>query len=277
MPRTTLDIDAMTTLLHNTADELVRPRFRALDQADILHKETAGDPHDIVTIVDREVEARLTAHLHAIDPDATVIGEEAVHADPDLLSRLESSGTVWLIDPIDGTKNFARGNTGFGMMLARTVAGVTTAAWMYLPERHETYVAELGGGLFLNGSRVKTPLVAPTAMPRGTVHTRYIPAAMTARIAESGRDRYTPLPDVGAAAVTYAEILGGQRDFDVFYRLLPWDFAPGALLLHEGGGTIAHVNGVPYSPRSTSQLTIVAASPDIAAEVSTWLLMSVVD
>lgn len=271
MRHTSIDIDDITTLLRETADELVLPRFRALGAHEILRKETAGDPDDIVTVVDRDVEERLAARLRQEDPGAVVVGEEAVYARPELLDELSRRTSIWLIDPIDGTKNFARGSTGFGIMLARLVDGEAQAAWIVLPARGEVFVAERGSGAFRNGSRITRPEVATPGRPRGTVHTRYLPAALATRVVAAARDRYAPLPDSGASAVTYTEILLGLRDFDVYYRLLPWDHVPGVLLLREGGGEAAHVDGQPYTTRSSNQLTVVAGAPAIARDVGQWL------
>ena len=86
---------------------LVLPRFANLAEGDVQAKASADDPEDIVTIVDREVETELTRTLAALAPPATVVGEESVHERPELLDLMASDEPLWVIDPIDGTKNFA--------------------------------------------------------------------------------------------------------------------------------------------------------------------------
>lgn len=264
-------MDRVTALLREVADELVLPRFRMLRDDEIERKVTAGDPDDIVTIVDQQVEGRVTAALRGIDRGAYVVGEEAVHRYPELLEHLSSDEPVWLIDPIDGTKNFARGLDGFGIMVARVLDGQTQAAWVFLPARQQMFVAETGSGTFLNGARLVVPRIADDVPPRGTVHTRYMPASLAASVRAAGRTRHMPLADTGASAVEYTDILRGVRDFGVYYRLLPWDHTAGALILTEGGGRVVHLDGHAYSARSSHQLTVVAASGEIANEVRSWL------
>lgn len=93
-------------------------------------------PGELVTVADREAEAWLTPRLAALVPGSRVVGEEAVEADPSLLEGLEG-GVAWLLDPVDGTSNFARGEARFAMMAALLRDGEALAAWMRLwPGEH---------------------------------------------------------------------------------------------------------------------------------------------
>ncbi|RPI50803.1 MAG: hypothetical protein EHM55_20465, partial [Acidobacteria bacterium] len=105
-------------VVQNVITSVVLPSFRALRPEDIQLKDTPGDPEDLVTIVDKAAERLLVEQLGDVVPGAAFIGEEAVSENPALLSALSSPAPVWLIDPIDGTKNFVRGNADFGVMLA---------------------------------------------------------------------------------------------------------------------------------------------------------------
>src|SRR4029077_18012970 len=131
--------------------------FCRLSGDDVEDKATPGDPKDLVTIVDREVETHLSKALSAFTPLAAVIGEEAAHRRPELLRLLASDQPLWVIDPIDGTKNFVAGDNGFGIMVAHVVKGSARAAWLILPARSQTFVAEAGSGSFLNGKRIRVP------------------------------------------------------------------------------------------------------------------------
>ena len=86
------------------------PSFRSLRPEDIHSKDTPGDPDDLVTIVDRAAERYLIDALSEVIPGAAFIGEEAASDDPALIDALSTRAPAWLIDPIDGTKNFAHGN-----------------------------------------------------------------------------------------------------------------------------------------------------------------------
>jgi fructose-1,6-bisphosphatase/inositol monophosphatase family enzyme len=265
-----LDVDVVSALVMDVVHGVILPRFRSLDPGDVEQKSSPADPDDVVTIVDRQAEQALTRALRAIAPEAAVIGEEAAHADPGMLDLLARDHPVWVLDPIDGTRNFVAGHDSFGIMLAYISQGVTRAAWVCLPARSELYVAELGGGAYCNGTRVSIPSDSTPEVPNGTVHTRFMPSQIRSTIAQCA-GRFVAQHDAHSAAVEYAEILRGRRDFAVYYRLLPWDHAAPGLMVAEGGGWSGHLDGTPYSPRSSDQVTIVASSRGLAQRISGWM------
>src|SRR6218665_3060907 len=118
----------VSALMLGVSVSVVMPRFRGLAAQDIAEK----SPGEIVTSVDLEAERRLTDGLAALCPSARIVGEEAVAQDPGLLDRV-GEGLVWLIDPLDGTGNYAAGRTPFGMMIALVEDGVPQAGWIYDP------------------------------------------------------------------------------------------------------------------------------------------------
>lgn len=267
-----IDIQAVAECIEEAARTLVLPRFARLSAGDVESKQTSGDADDIVTIVDREVEAHLSTALNALDPTANVIGEEAAHRRPELLGLLAGDRPLWIIDPIDGTKNFVRGDDAFGVMVAYVAAGRTEAAWIVLPARRQTFVAQVGGGAFVNGKQIRVPSVQNDRLLRGAALTRYMPGNLGDQVTQALYPRIETRPPSGCAAIEYTDILEGHRDFVVYYRLLPWDHAAPALMLTEAGGFARHISGRSYSPRSESQLTIVARDADAADRLRTWLL-----
>jgi fructose-1,6-bisphosphatase/inositol monophosphatase family enzyme len=264
------DVDKVSDLVLEVARTVVLPRFGGLEPADVERKSSQTDPDDIVTIVDRQVEAALTHALREAAPETAMIGEEAVHGDPRILDRLASDKPVWLLDPIDGTRNFVAGDDGFGIMLAYVSHGVTRAAWVCLPARSEMFVAELGSGVLRNGVPTRIPSESIPNMPRGAFHTRYMPPRVRAATVHSA-GRFVAQTDARSAAIEYTDILCGQRDFAIYYRLLPWDHAAPGLIVSEGGGWSGHLDGTPYSPRSSDQMTVVASSRELAEQISNWL------
>jgi fructose-1,6-bisphosphatase/inositol monophosphatase family enzyme len=155
-------------------------------------------------------------------------------------------------------------------MLAWVVGGQTRAGWIVLPARQQTFVTEAGGGVLLNGARISIPSRAADGLPRGAVLLRYMPDNLRGTVTRAARGRYQVIPDSGCAAVDYTDILKGERDFAVYYRLMPWDHAAPALMIAEAGGSVHHVDGAPYSPRSENQLTIVARDADVSRHVRGW-------
>lgn len=271
MNRTWPNIAAVTNLVEDIAQAAILPRFRRLCREDVAHKSNAADPDDIVTVVDRDVEKRLTSALKALVPSVPVIGEEAAHARPELLNLRVSDGPFWLLDPIDGTRNFARGDDAFGITLAWVEAGHAQAAWILLPARGQTFVAEAGSGAFLNGMRTKVPPPSIGGLPRGALLVRYMPDALGETVTQAMRGHFHAVRPSGCAAVEYTDILMGKTDFAVYYRLLPWDHAAPALILVEGGGRVEHLDGTPYSARSENQVTVVARDADVSGQVRHYL------
>lgn len=256
-------VDEVTALLEEVSRTIVLPRFRQLAAHEIIVKATEHDPQDLVTIVDREVERHVSAALAALEPSVPVIGEEAAHESPALLDLLMGDAPVWVLDPIDGTKNFAGGSDAFGIMLAYVAGGHARAAWIVMPARGETFVALAGRGAFRDGVRLTVDATRSHEPPRGAVMTRFMPESLGATVRDATA-RVDELAPSGSAAVEYTDVIAGRRDFIIYYRLLPWDHAAPALVLTEAGGHVMHLDGSRYTARSPHQVTAVARNGDLA-------------
>ena len=262
-------IQQVGAIVADVVSAVVMPSFRSLRPEDIHAKDTPGDPDDLVTIADKAAERYLIDALGDLVPGAAFIGEEAVSDNPSLLAALSGPGPAWLIDPIDGTKNFARGHPDFGVMLALVEAGRTRASWMSVPAAQPsayTVVARSGAGTLVNGT-LAGPARAMAALPRGSIHTRMMPPATARDVLVKLRGRYDPRPSTGSAATEYSAVIRGDKDFVIYYRLLPWDHAPGALAIAEAGGAALHLSGESYTPLSPNQVTIFAASLELAETI----------
>jgi fructose-1,6-bisphosphatase/inositol monophosphatase family enzyme len=108
------------------AADIIMPRFQSLQEGEIDEK----DGGELVTIADIETEKWLTARLPDLLPGSVVVGEEAVFADKDLFSRLAGEDPVWVIDPIDGTWNFAHGRETFAILIALVYRGDVISGWV---------------------------------------------------------------------------------------------------------------------------------------------------
>jgi fructose-1,6-bisphosphatase/inositol monophosphatase family enzyme len=267
-------IERVSTIVRDVVSTVVMPSFRSLRPEDIHPKDNPSDPDDLVTVVDKVAERYLIAALHDLVPGAAFIGEEAACEQPALLSALSASAPAWLIDPIDGTKNFARGHADFGVMLALVERGRARASWMAVPAAQPAgylVVSERGRGTRIDGAPI-APSRTISSMARGTIHTRMMPADLARDVLDRLRGRYEPRPSTGSAATEYSAIIRGGKDFVIYYRLLPWDHVPGALAITESGGAGLHVSGDPYVPLSPNQVTIFAASPELAETIRSWLM-----
>jgi fructose-1,6-bisphosphatase/inositol monophosphatase family enzyme len=260
-------IEQVSDLLREVAAEVVMPRFRKLAEAEVRVK----SPGEEVTIADEEAERLLTAGLSALLSGSRVIGEEAVSAQPALLQGL-GEGTVFVVDPVDGTANFVKGSPCFSMMVALLRAGEPIASWMLSPATDTLHVAERGAGAWVDGERVRVGQSPQWTGLRGGVLTRFLPAELTARIKVNGRDLAAILPGMHCAGEEYPAIVRGEQHFVVFWRGLPWDHAPGTLFLEEAGGRAARFDGSPYKPAEQGFGILAAQTPELWSELQRRLL-----
>jgi len=228
-----IDSDKIVALLRRVAAEQVMPAWRHLGKNDIGYK--AGD--EPVTVADHASELALSAGLRELLPGSMVVGEEGVANDPTRLALLAGDDWVWIVDPIDGTRNFAAGRPHFAVMIALARGGVTEGAWIYAPALESLGVAERGEGACLQGTACHIELTArPASELRGTLHAGQFAPRDLAQKMSRRRDRVVALRSMGSAGIEYLRLLDGEMDFSFFSKLKPWDHAPGCLLLSEAGG-----------------------------------------
>ncbi len=239
----------------------IEPWFTALSSEEVHEKA----PGEVVTVADREGERLLTRRLEDLLPGVPVVGEEACSLDGSLVRALEGD-RAWLVDPLDGTSNFVAGSADWAVMVALVEHGAPVASWIWQPSAARMYVAEQGSGATCNGSllrRRSAEHVLPRRL-RGTVLTRYLDPP-TAAAVDRNREAFGPLSGGhGCAGIDYPLLAEGGIDFLLFWRTLPWDHAPGALLVQEAGATVRRLDGSPYLPTQTT-LGLLSA-----ADAATW-------
>lgn len=226
---------AVQALIREVAAEHILPRFRSLTSEQIEEKSKG----DFVTIADQQAEAALTPRLRDLLPGSLVIGEEAAAADGALLARAGEAGPQWIVDPIDGTSLFVAGDDGFAVMVALVNSGEVRASWIYFPARDDLFAAERGGGAFrVTTAGEKRLSCAPTVQPgaaRICLYTSHFPEGSEAKI-EALAATYGIRNQHACSAQEYTKIATGQSELALFHRMLPWDHAPGSLILSEAGG-----------------------------------------
>jgi len=243
-------------IMRDASDRAIAPRYRALEGHEIIEK--AAD--DVVTVADRESEAILTERLSRLLPEARVVGEEAVHADPSIMERLRD-GLCWIVDPLDGTNNFAAGKPPFGVLVALSDGGDTVGGWILDSLSGRFCHAVRGRGAWVDGDRVEARS-SGAERPIAALSTIF----MTDDQREAVRTRIAPhytLTDIPrCAAEQYPRLALGQNDVSVFQRTLPWDHAAGVLFLNEAGGRAARPDGSEYRPDEFDRTGLLgAASP----------------
>jgi fructose-1,6-bisphosphatase/inositol monophosphatase family enzyme len=257
-----VDIEAVGRLIREVAAEEIMPRYARLAVGEVREK----GPGDLVTVADEAAEHRLTPALAALLPGSLVVGEEAAAADPTVIRRLDGHAPVWVIDPIDGTANFAETKGDFGVMVSLVQKNRTLAAWIYDPRHGRMATAERGAGAWLDGERLR--VAAPPADPAelsGALLAGFYGDPELGKRVQRRRDRVRPVKSLRCAAAEYVRLASGKMDFLLFSKLMPWDHAAGVLLHGEAGGYNGYVDGGHYLPTRLQAPALMLAPDD-----ATW-------
>lgn len=256
MPTALIATSVTTSVLSAMADAAaaeIMPRWRALTADEVR---TKSADWDLVTDADVLAEQRLTVALSAI-LDIPVVGEEATATDPELVNLVAASDACWLVDPVDGTRNFVQGREDFACMVALVSHGRTVGAWITYPAVGREMHGAAGEGTFLDGVQVMAPAPTNPHSLRGAIGARAFiadPEAIRARAGTLG-----PAGDIRfCAGWDYLDIVEGTKDYVLFSRTLPWDHAPGSLLVQEAGMASARFDGSEYLPGDTAQGLLTA-------------------
>lgn len=258
--------DAVTALMRDVAARIVMPRFRQLEPSEIIEKA----PDDLVTIADRESEDALGEGLTAILPGSRIVGEEACAADPALVETI-GDGAVWIVDPIDGTHNFASGTSPFAIMIALAQDGGTQGAWIFDPVTGRLCHAHKGHGASIDGEAV-TARGSGAALPVAGLSFTYLPKDMAADMEARAANKLDCVPIPRCAGEQYPRIVLGVNDISMFWRTYAWDHAPGALFVTEAGGRVARFDGTDYAPTQSGTGMIAAATPELWEQAAQILL-----
>jgi fructose-1,6-bisphosphatase/inositol monophosphatase family enzyme len=253
----------VAALLRLATRQEILPRFRRLAAGAIR---TKSGPLDLVTDADEAAERVITAGLEQMFPGCVVVGEEATAADPSVLHRLADAELAFVVDPVDGTANFAAGLPLFGCMAAAIRRGEVVAAWIHDPLGDDTAMALRGQGAWIEteaGHRTDLRVAAPVPVGRmvAAVSWGFLPEPLKSRVT-SRLPRLAATMGLRCAAHEYRMAAGGHAHALLYNKMLPWDHAPGWLLHREAGGYSARFDGAPYSPLVHMGGLIVAPDRD---------------
>ncbi|PSM43073.1 inositol monophosphatase [Streptomyces dioscori] len=253
-------------LAHRTADveQAVReaaateimPRFRQLAAHEVDQK---SGPHDLVTDADRKAEEYLTGVLGKLLPGSVVVGEEAVHANPASYEALQGEAPVWIVDPVDGTRQFVHGDPGFCTLVALAQRGVVLASWTYAPVRDQLATAVRGRGALLDGERLLAGAPDPGRdLEVATSHPDYTTDDQKRALLGLRTQGVSPRP-CGSAGLEYLAVARGELDAVAFSWEAAWDHAAGLLLVEEAGGAHLTLTGEPFRITGGNTLPFTAA------------------
>ena len=201
-----------------------------------LNIEEKGRRADLVTQADRASERLIVERLRAQYPSATILGEEGGE-------RKGTSQERWIVDPLDGTTNFAHGYPLFCVSIAYEREGEVRAGVVYAPMMNEVFAAERGGGARCNEQPVRVSAIE--TVDAAMLCTGFKPSDYDRNgkhFARASRHAQAVRRD-GSAALDLAYVARGR--FDAFWEfdLAPWDMAAGALLVREAGGSVTAAEG----------------------------------
>lgn len=251
MPITDSQSDALIEAVREVAAAEILPRFRNLG-SDEIDAKSAFD--DIVTVADRAAEEALTVRFRSILPGAAIVGEEATSADASVLDRV-AQGRVLIVDPIDGTWNYAHGIANYGVIVALIEHAEIVWGLLYDPSFDDWIVAHRGQGAWFvrNGKRRRLSVSqkgTPFDRLRGNVGAYMFPPAQNTALAATG-SLFRRASSMGASLHEYRLMALGGSDFCLNGLLNVWDHAAGVLILEEAGGVSRLLDGRDYEPTMT--------------------------
>ncbi len=197
-------------------------------------------PGDFVSMADRKAEASIKKDLMTARPAYGWLGEETGE------EKGADATRRWLVDPLDGTTNFLRAIPHWAVSIALEHKGELIAGVIYDPAKQDLFVAEKGGGAWLNDRRIR---VAPTRdLSRALLGTG-VPFGAKNTLPQTLRELTRLMPQtagvrrMGSAALDLAYVAAGRLDFFWERELHAWDIAAGLLLVREAGGVVADISG----------------------------------
>lgn len=238
-------------------------RFQQYRFTSVLDVSLKGDK-DLVTEVDRESERLIVGHLLGSFPDHSIVAEEGEYPQGDAPFR-------WIIDPLDGTTNYAHGFPWFCVSIGLESAGELVAGVIYNPLHDELFTATRGGGAFLNGQRLHVSTRSPlqnTLLGTGFPYDCASDPANNFDNFIAFQKAARGIRRAGAAALDLAHVSAGRLDGFWELKLKPWDVAAGVLLVREAGGIVTTFDGTDYNVFNSR---ILASNGLIHEEMSAML------
>jgi len=244
-------IEKLIAILKSAAREELLPRFSRVDS----RRKADGS---LVTEADTRMQQRVSDTLQANWPHIPLLGEEMSSAEQQALLDGSEKG-LWLLDPLDGTSNFAAGIPFFCVSLALVRHGKVEIGVIYDPLRDECFAARRGEGAQLNGQLLRAPdHGADLHSCMGLVDFKRLAPTLATRLAAA--PPYASQRSFGSGALDWCMIAAGRCQLYLHGGQKLWDYAAGQLILSEAGGRAATLQGEEVFENSLATRSVVAAS-----------------
>lgn len=235
---------------------------QSLERQEALHINYKTNDSDLVTNMDEAIENFFINNIKQYYPDHRIVGEEGFGDRVD-----DEKGTIWMIDPIDGTMNFVHQKKHFAISVAVYRDGKGLFGLIYDVMDDELFHCVVGEGAYVNDQRL--PELQPVDLSKGLV------AVNASWVIENKKiDHYMIMPIIqtargtrsyGSAAIELAYVASGRLDMYMSLRLSPWDFGAGKLLVEEVGGRVTNLDNEPI--RMLDKSPLIAANSHIHEDV----------
>ncbi len=262
-PLTPAQQASLINLVRRAARAEIMPRFRNLGHADVSAKSSR---YDLVTEADTGTEAILARGIQRMFPHALVVGEEAASADDTLRDKIGEAELAFIVDPLDGTWNFAHGLAIFGVIVAITRFGKPVLGLLYDPVMDDWILADEA-----HPARLARNLGAerPLQMSQGGaldemsgfIHLYLMPKERQAEMAATFPD-FARTQVLRCSCHEYRTLAQGGMDFCLSGMMTPWDHAAGVLICQQAGGHAAMLDGSDYNAGVREGYLLTAPNKD---------------
>lgn len=256
------EMQALAALVRECTDEQLRAFV------DVGSYEKADG--SLVTEVDGALQRRLASALQEHRPEYRFLGEE-MSADEQRRLLATAEGPLWVLDPLDGTTNFAAGLPFYSVSLALVEAGEALAGVIYDPVRRECFSARRGGGAWCNGAAVAPRSQAASLREAlACVDFKRLPKPLAQRLA--AQPPYRSQRNLGSCALEWCWLAAGRFHVYLHGGMKLWDHAAGQLILAEAGGLACTLEGEAIRSDTTAARSVVAArDPQLQQQWQAWL------
>jgi fructose-1,6-bisphosphatase/inositol monophosphatase family enzyme len=263
--------DKVAQYIREVAADKIMPRWQQLADHEI---DTKTGPTDLVTVADTEAEEDLTRIFKDLIPGSHVLGEEAVSQNETSIDLLGSEeGYVWVIDPVDGTLNFAEGREKFGTIVSLAYKNEIVQGWILDIPQDRMAIAEKESGAELNGRRAHYPQMSDSLNDtRGFISRKFLPPKIREDLKPVLQQEFGNIETYLCCAHEYLDILAGDAFFSMYSRIRPWDHQAGAMMLRETGGYVRKWDGSDYKAKDQRGGIICAPDNDVWDEIYNHLI-----